>query len=93
MKNNQISVNADTIEDVILAINELSSAIYATAYTGKAKFILGNDPDQAGQRAIDFVTEYADLTGAALRMISCTTEMISDAIVNDELKISLVEAD
>ena len=78
----------NNLEEIILAVNELSSALYQLGYTGRAKCILSEDRNKtAGQNAIAFVEQYADVTGAALRMIAVTTEIVADAIVNDEAKI------
>lgn len=87
MKNDTISVNGEMIEEMIFASNELSEALWKTAYSGKAKFILGKDPENEGKQAIDFIKEYADLTGAVLRMIAATTDIITTGIVNDEIEI------
>ena len=89
MKNNYISVNSDKIEEMIVSVNEVSEALWKTAYTGNEKYILGEDPESQGRRAIDFVKDYADLTGAVLRMIATTTEIIAEGIANDEIQITV----
>lgn len=81
-------ITCSNLEEIILAVNELSEALYQSGYTGKAKCILSEDRNKtAGENAIAFVEQQADITGAALRMIAKATEIIADAFVNDEAAI------
>lgn len=82
-----MTLEKNTVEDIIIAVNELSNSLCNAAYSGTAKFILGGDPEKQGQKAIEFVNEYADLTGAALRMIAVTTNLIVAGIINDEVTV------
>lgn len=79
----KIWVNSGDIESMIASVHDMSEALYRSAYTVTAQYVLD------GGGAADFVRDHMDMTGAALRMIASTTAMISAGIANGEIMVAL----
>ena len=94
MKEATLQVSCAELEEMLLAANELSESLFAAGYDGKAKYILHADKTRTeGENAAEFVERYADITGAALRLIASVTGVIAGGIVNGELHIAAGEAE
>ena len=90
MKGKNLTITGGDIERAILAVNEMAEALYHAGYGTTAQGIMKADESKtAGENAVKFVADFADLTGATLRMIANTTGLIADGITNGEIEITL----
>ena len=86
----QIFIETADIEGLIFAINEVCKGLYNVAYTSNADGIMKDNPALTKeQNAVEFVNQYADMTGGVLRMVETATDIITRRLVNDEIKITL----
>lgn len=92
MKEKQIWVSVDDVEQILFATTDLCQALLRTGYDVKESYILSADETKTPeQNALVFVEQKAELTGAVLRMIASATGIISKGIANGEINISLGE--
>ena len=81
-------VNSENIEQALIAINELSTALLVGAYSSTLPGLLKGDGGTEENNAYDFLCEYYPMTSAALHLISATSAIISESIINDEITIA-----
>ena len=81
-------VDTENIEQAIIAINELSTALLVGAYSSTLPGLLKGDGGKEENNAYDFLCENYPLTTAALHLISATSAIISESIINGEITIA-----
>lgn len=91
-KMRNVWIDAGHLENMITGIADLSFRLWHAVYSETPKGILNKYPElNEGQNAIDFVNQYSELTGAALKLIGSTAGIISDLFTNEDAAIVFTE--
>ena len=93
----KIEVNPESIEQMLIAIHDTAETLWYMAYGSTFKGVVeeiggDNSSRKQAERAYNHMNEYHDHTSAALRLISYSTAIIADAIINDEIQITAKQA-
>ena len=89
MEEFKITTNAASIEAIILAINELSAGMQRGSFEYTVSGILSDDNRLSeAENAKQWLQEHYDTAAGAFRLIAAASEIISEALVNDEIAIT-----
>lgn len=87
-KTHAVQISTADIETMLAGIADLSGALCETVFDRNAAGILASDTEQdAGQNAIDFVKDTAQLTEGALLLIHSSAKIISELFLNGDAEI------
>ena len=85
----KINVDCNDLQEIVIAIHDLSDALFRNRYDVKAEYVLQENASlSAGQNAINFVENNMEVTGAALRLIAEATGILTRAFINSEIAIT-----